>query len=145
MLLRRSTVLAPGTMLLLTQQSFCQSKNTDKSQDVDHKLLTLVRNILEGQNLEEAKTQIDPAAYVIVDTNFVSLIGAINGEFKDCKVIEGKGTRIDYEHLTLTPDQTSAYMTLLTYSADKTKHYHSIIFFKSYDDQWKIVSWHISK
>ncbi len=145
MLLRRSIPIILGVILLLAQQSICQSRNTDKSAGVNVKLVTLVRDILEGQNLEEAKTCIAPDAYVIDDTSFESLIAAMKGEFKNCKVIEGKGVRMEFEHLSFSPDRTSAYLTLIDDSPEKTKQFHTIVFFKESDGRWKIVSWHISR
>ncbi len=145
MLLRRISLVTLAVMLLLVQQSYCRTKGADDASKVNKNLWELVHDILEGRSLQKAKASIAPDAYIIDGTNYESLIGAINGEFKDSRLIEGSAFKMVFEHLTFAPDNTAAFMTLITSSPDQSRQYHSIVFFKNHDGQWKIVSWHVSR
>jgi hypothetical protein len=125
--------------------AFAAFSVTDKASD-DQKLASdlrgIVRNILTGKDLDRASAVIDAEAYLVDGKYFESLLGVLHGEFKNCKLLEGGESKTIFEQLVIADNRSAAYMVMKTHSPNLGERFHSIVFFKDAENQWKIKSWH---
>ncbi len=107
---------------------------------------TLVWDILQGKNLEQAKSSVEAEAYLISGSNYEPLLEVLTGRSKTCNLNEGANRQIGFLSAMISDDLTTGYLIVKTESAEKkNERFHTINFMKSNDGGWKIKSWHTSK
>ena len=135
---------------LFSFSAYCSPENGDDSNKLNsselvEKLVSIVKPVLEGEDYSEFKDNISPEAYVINRDKYESIFEILGNPSKKETFIEGKGIKVEFIHLWLTDNQSEAYMVLETKSPDNTNtNWHSILFKKSENQKWQILSWHKS-
>jgi protein TonB len=108
-------------------------------------LKSMATNIIQGRDLNQAKSSVTPEAYVIDGNHYENLYAVLNGEIKSCKVTQGPTAKIEFFQTHLAEDMNSASMVLKAVSADgKRTRYNSVSFARQPGGAWKIMSWHVS-
>ncbi len=114
----------------------------------DKKLVTqlqeIVKHLVEGTGGVSSNASIDLEAYVIDGTSFESLIEAARGHAEKCRLIEGVDSKMVFQQMVITDDRTAAFIVMKTHSTEFGDRFHSVVFFKEAQKDWKIKSWHIS-
>ncbi len=118
---------------------------TDEFNTFIEEFKSMAMDIIRGRNLQQAKSSISPDAYVIDGNHYENLWAVVNGEKKECKIIEGLKSQLVFENLNITEKNNAAFLILKTISdGGKKERYHSIVFFRMPEGDWKIRSWHVS-
>ncbi len=124
------------------------TKDEDRTEEFNTFIETFkstAMDIIRGRNLDISKQSVSPEAYVIDGNHYESLWAVLNGEKKECKIVEGMKSQFVLEHLNITEKNNAAFLILKTVSGTNNKErYHSIVFFRMPAGDWKIVSWHVS-
>jgi TonB family protein len=119
--------------------------NPENREAFTEALQSIASNIIQGGNLEKAKSSIDPGAYVIDGNRYENLWAVLNGEVKTCHVVEGADAKISYFNVFVTDDMSTACMVIKSISADgKRERYNTVLFVKQPTGEWKVKSWHVS-
>ena len=104
----------------------------------------VVEDLLRGNSLPKIASSVDIEAYLIDGVYFESLPGVLKGESTHCKLVEGKDAKIASTSLVINDDENAAYEVVTTQTPGIGKRVHSVVFFKTAGDTWKVKSWHIS-
>jgi TonB family protein len=108
-------------------------------------LQSLASKIIQGINLEQVKSSIDPGAYVIDGNHYENLWAVLSGEIKTCQVVDGPNAKINYFNAYATNDMSTVSMVLKSISADgRRERYHTVLFVREPTREWKVKSWHVS-
>ena len=111
-----------------------------------YQLIDVVKNILTGHNLEAAKQQIDPEAYIVLGNSYEHLLSVVSQTNNASRLVEDPQSQNEFTRLTMTDAQDAAYLVVKTSSLkDPNAHYHTVVFMLNKDSKWKIMSWHTSK
>ena len=106
---------------------------------------TVIENILKGTELEKAKKYVGKTALLIYNTKTENLYSVLNGEHKDMRLTEGKGTQCVNFIVNITDGGNSA---LIVWTSElpkgKNKRIHSIVLSKNSAKEWQINHWHVS-
>lgn len=107
---------------------------------------TIVDNVLKGKNIEEVIRQhINPDAYVIFKNKYASLYSVLKNETKDISLIEGEKSKLRFLSFTLSDDKNTASIVWKSQiGKDGQERYHTILFVRSKNEEWKIKHWHVS-
>jgi hypothetical protein len=136
------TFLGISTLIALT--AYSGSDKVSNDQRLANDLRGIVHNILAGKDLERASSAVDFEAYLVDGKYYESLLGVLHGEFKNCRLLEGGGSKTVFEQLVIADNRSAAFMVIKTQSPKLGERFHSVVFFKDAEDQWKIKSWHTS-
>ena len=123
------------------------SAGADKTSDKEHLVQLLqgtVGDLLRGIKKNNLASSIDIEAYLVDGIYYESLPGVIKGESTQCHLVEGKGSKTVFESLIVNDAEDAAFMVVKTQSPGFGERFHSVVFFKSGRNDWKIKSWHIS-
>ena len=104
-----------------------------------------VTQFIQGAAPESMKDHIDQKAYAVVDRRFESLSSLI-GDTKQRKlIVEGPGTIVDLSSTMIGPSDDSAVCMMKSQpSSGRKLRYHTLVYMRSHDGQWKIQAWHVS-
>jgi TonB family protein len=106
---------------------------------------TPIENILKGIDITQAKKYIIPDAYLIYGKYYENLYGVLNGEHKNIKLIEGPESKGMFFHITISDDETNAWMFFKTQiKTGGQSRFHTVILIKSENGDWQIKHWHVS-
>lgn len=127
--------------LLITSLSIAtNSSGQPSSQEIQYQLISIVKPILTGDYTEQQKSNIHNEAYIINHNSFESIFEVLNNPEKRKSIVEGKNMNFEFIKIRVTDDQQNAYMVFNTNAAS----WHSVLFEKDENSNWKIVSWHKS-
>jgi hypothetical protein len=129
---------------MFSHQVVARNDKTSDDQKLISRLQEMVKNILENKDDDQAKKSIDMEAYVVDGKYFESLVDAVRGKSGNCRLIEGADSKMVFQTLNITDDQTAAFMVMKTQSPKLGERFHSVVFFKEAEGEWKTKSWHIS-
>ena len=130
--------------VLLSPSSFAGGTSTSDKQQLAQSLQKMVNGIVKGSDLADATSHIDVEAYLIDGKQFESLLGVLHGESSHCKLVEGSESKIVFQSLKIMDSQSAAFLVVKTQTPSLGERFHSVVFFKDPDSQWRIKSWHIS-
>jgi TonB family protein len=106
---------------------------------------TTIEDILKGREIEKAKTNVEKSALLVYNTKTVNLISALNGEYKDIHMTEGKEAQCVNFNINITGKGSSGLIVWTSeHPKGKNTHIHSIVLSKGATKDWKIVHWHVS-
>ena len=130
--------------VLFCNVSIAGDNKTSEKEQLGKALQEMVDGIVKGTNLKDVTSHIDIEAYLIDGKYFESLPGVLHGESSHCKLVEGKETKIVFQSLEIMDNQSAAFMVMKTQTPSLGDRFHSVVFFKDPDTEWRIKSWHIS-
>ena len=100
-------------------------------------------DVIQGRNLNKAKAYIALDAYIIIGTHNESLYAMLNGEIKNCTVVEGPNSATTWGHAIIN-DDTALLIFKTELPKGKRERYHTILVTRTPGRAWKIRNWHVS-
>jgi TonB family protein len=108
-------------------------------------LEVIVQSLLHGEVSEGLKSQIGHEAYAVIGNRHEHLYSLIFDKSKRSLLVEGSDSKIEFSHLVVNDAKDAAFLVLKTLPAKgKSERYHTVVFMKSTDGEWRIEAWHTS-
>lgn len=109
------------------------------------KLQDYAIQLLQGQSNDEILSHIDPEANIIIGSTMENLLGLVKDKGKRSRLVEGPESKLDFSQLKTNFTEDSAYLLLrMKPGSMKAGRFHTMVFFKSKNGEWKIYSWQTS-
>ena len=144
----KSSRIALSALFIIALFTFplaSRERNAAEERKLVTHLQDVVKRIVEGADQKTPDPSIDIEAYLIDGMSFESLVDAARGRTEKCKLVEGSDSKVLFQSLSISDDRSAAFLVMKTHSAGSGDRFHSVVFFKGAQDDWKIKSWHISK
>lgn len=98
---------------------------------------------LRGEAGDNVKGRVGTTAYAVVGNTYGSLTSFFTDGAKKNLLIEGPDSVVGYKRSVLGDAEDMAYLLLKTKPAPgKPERYHTVVFVKSPEGEWKISAWH---
>ena len=98
---------------------------------------------LHGDGDNNVKGRVGSTAYAVVGNTYGSLPSFFTDGTKKNLLIEGPDSIVEYKRSVLGDAEDMAYLLLKTKPAPgKPERYHTVVFVKSPEGEWKISAWH---
>lgn len=107
-----------------------------------YKIVRTVKDILLGQNTEQAKAGIAPGAQLIWGAKFVDLGDVVAGKNTTCPLADTSFHGVMIQART-NETEDMGWVILKTRQSDTTKvRFHSVVFLKDSTGRYRIHHWH---
>ena len=121
---------------------FVLAEKSDKSQDDElYKLRDEVLNLLRGSVPGDLKLKISAEAYAVIGNKYEHLLSVFTEKAKSHLLVEGPETQFEMSQMTMGDARDMAVLVLKTRSGGKAERFHTVVFVKPADGQWKIRAW----
>jgi TonB family protein len=98
---------------------------------------------LRGEAGDNVKGRVGTTAYAVVGNTYGSLTSFFSDGAKKNLLIEGPDSVVGFKRSVLGDAEDMAYLLLKTKPAPgKPERYHTVVFVKSPEGEWKISAWH---
>lgn len=132
----------PARAEVVVPFKFVLQEKGGKSQEELMKLREEVLNLLRGEIPDNIKSKISADAYAVIGNKYEYLLSVLTEKPKKHLLIEGREAQFEMSQTTMGDAGDMAVLVLKTRSAGKAERFHTVVFMKSTDGQWKIRAWH---
>ncbi len=104
-----------------------------------------IKDLLKGKVSETLKNQVAKEAHIVLGNRDELLSLVLSEQSKRKLIVEGSDSKVESSRMVLNDAKDSAFLEMKT-SSSKTKgsRFHTIVFMKSSEGEWKIQAWHMS-
>lgn len=130
-------------LLSITGNTSSFSDGKKQAYDSAQMLHEVIRKVFEGKEIEKAKSLVKQDGFIVDGAELHLLLEALDGKDKHHILTDERGRHIVTTQFSMTDDQSSAFMIVVTETKSKSDtRAHSIFFNKNDNGGWQIAHWH---
>lgn len=138
----RNLLVLPLLFVLLGTAPIVDNVSNQEARERIWQLVRTVKDILAGEDVEQARTAVSQGARLVYGARFEELEAVVAGEIKGLSLADTSyhGVMIRAE---TNSSEDAGFLILKTQKSDTTNvRFHTVVFMKDSTGQFKIHGWH---